>query len=389
MPVASAIHRLAAKAVPPVLHPVLLLALLLGLTACNAPRGAGLESEVLAAQADAEATGVPADFAVYAVTRGSLGLIAGWPSVGLGGGDWIRRQEQPASLLIAPGDLVTVTVWDAQANSILATPGQRVTEMRDMRVSSSGEIFLPFVGDLRIAGMSAQSARERVEERYSDTIPAVQVQLDVTPGRANTANLVAGVASPGVYPLEDRDVTILTLLAMGGGVSPNLNNPQVRLFRGGDVYATALDRLYDDPGLDTTLQGGDRVIVEADERYFLSLGAAGTEAVHPFPQDLVTAIDALSIIGGVSEARADPKAVLILREYPARATRADPAEGPPQTRIVFTVDLTTADGLFSAGNFRIMPGDLVYATESPLPATGSILQIFGSVLGLAERVTGN
>jgi polysaccharide biosynthesis/export protein len=53
--------------------------------------------------------------------------------------------------------------------------------------------------------------------------------------------------------------------------------------------------------------------------------------------------------------------------------------------VVFTLDLTTADGLFSAGQFPILSGDLVYATESRLSSTQSILSVLGSSLGLANQ----
>ncbi|NCO87118.1 MAG: polysaccharide export protein [Rhodobacterales bacterium] len=359
--------------------------LCMALAGCNTPRGAGFQNEVLAASVDADGQEVAPDFAVFSVTRDTLPIIADWPATGARGYNWINRREQPASLIIAPGDTVSITVWDAEENSLITGPGQRVAQLQDMQVSSSGSVFLPFVGELRIAGMSADGARARVEERYLESVPSAQVQLAVRPGRANTANLVAGVASPGVYPLPDRDFTILGLLSQGGGVRAGMVNPQVRLMRGGEIYGTSVARLYAEPGLDTTLVGGDRVIVEEEARYFLSLGAAGSEALHRFPKDTVSALDALSIIGGVSDDRADPKGILILREYPASALSGQ-GRRPPQTRIVFTIDLTSADGLFSAGNFRIMPRDLVYATESPVTATRTIIGLLGASLGLAERV---
>jgi len=365
---------------------MLLLLAALALGGCNMPRGAALQAEVLATPAAADGQEVEPDFGVIPVTRDTLPQIVEWPGVGLGGHDWIRRQEQPASLLIAAGDLVNVTVWDTADNSLITGPGQRAVTLQAMQVSSSGEVFLPFVGDIRLAGMSAATARERIEERYSETIPSAQVQLSVEPGRANTANLVAGVASPGVYPLEDRDVTILSLLSLGGGVNPGLANPQVRLFRGSEVYGISLSRLYDDPDLDTTLTGGDRVIVEAESRAFLSLGAAGSEARHIFPHDVVTALDAITMIGGLNDGRADPQGLLILRDYQVNAVRGDGIAGPPKERMVFIIDLTSADGLFSAGNFRIMPGDLVYATESPLTVAQSVLGLIGNIFGLGRQI---
>lgn len=361
---------------------IVMLCLSMGLAACSLPRGAALQSEVIAAQTDEAGTDI-SDFAVFAVTRASVGHLNGWPTIGARGYNWITRADQPSSLIIAPGDLVNVTVWDADENSLLAGPGQQVAQLQPMRVSSSGSIFLPFVGDMRIAGMSPQSARERIEERYIETTPSAQVQLDVEPGRANTANLVGGVASPGPYPLEGRNVTVLELISMGGGVSGNLTNPQVRLLRGDNIYGTSISRLYDNPRLDSVLRGGDRVIIEEEARYFLSLGAAGRESRHLFPQDHVTALDAMAEIGGVTDNRADPRGILILRDYPHSAVGTAPG-APPKNRMVFVIDLTTADGLFSAGEFHIMSGDLVYATESPLIVGQTVLGVLGSLLNLTN-----
>lgn len=359
------------------------LSLCILLTACGAPRGAGFQSEVLkAADSDTQESVQEADFQVVPVTRETYGAVASWPDVNTTSYSWLGRQRQPASMLLAPGDKVTVTVWDTEDYSLLAGAGQRVAQLQEVEVGADGRIFLPFIGDMRVAGMSQSTMRDRIEEQYAATIPSAQVQVQVEPGRANTANLVAGVGAPGVYPLMDRDVSLLSLVAMGGGVAPQLTNPQVRLFRGNSVYGIALSRLYDDPALDTTVRGGDRIIVEEETRTFLSLGAAGTEALHVFPKEHLSALEALSVIGGVADERANPKGILVLREYDAHAV----GKGPEKERVVFTLDLTTADGLFSAGKFEIMPDDLVYATESPVTATRTILGLLGAAVGLSNRL---
>ena len=88
--------------------------------------------------------------------------------------------------------------------------------------------------------------------------------------------------------------------------------------------------------------------MEEDRRYFLSLGAAGSQSQHRFTQDHLSALDAVSIIGGVESRRGNPGGVLVLREYPANSGAPRTIRGPDQSRVVFTVDLTSADGLFSA-----------------------------------------
>ena len=367
------------------LSPVFLFVLV---AACSSvPRGAGFQSEVLAASNAGELTGedLVYDFAVFEISRDILPTLAHWPQNGSRNHQWINRQVQPASSIIAPGDVLDVAIWDAEENSLLTSAGQRVARLQAIAVNSDGRIFIPFVGNMKVSGMSPQTARAQIETQLIATIPSAQVQISVVPGRANTANLVGGVSAPGVYPLPDRDYTLLSLLAQGGGVRSNIKSAQVQLMRGPDVYGISLERLYADPKLDTTLIGGDLVVVEEDDRYFLSLGATGSEALHNFPKDRVTALDALAIVGGVSDARGDPQGILILREYAMSAVRPDLSSGPPQTRVVFTMDLTTADGLFSAAKFDVQSGDLVYATENPVNAAQTVLSIFGSVLGIAKR----
>jgi polysaccharide export outer membrane protein len=145
-------------------------------------------------------------------------------------------------------------------------------------------------------------------------------------------------------------------------------------------------RLFAEPQRDVTLRGGDKVIVEPDSRSFLSLGAAGEQNVIPFPRDDVSALDAVSLIGGISASRADPGGVLILREYPTRMVRTD-GRGPDRARVVFTIDLTSADGLFSARRFALLPDDVVLATESPVTSVRTVFGLLGQVLGLANRVS--
>ena len=194
---------------------MVLLVLSLALTACNAPRGAGFQSEVLAAS---DATGPNgediSEFGVFEITRDALPIVARWPGTGrAGGGDWIPASNQPANLLIAPGDVLKVSVWDAEDNSLLTTQGQRMAQLQDIQVSADGRIFVPFVGDIRVAGMAPATARKRIEEELVATVPSAQVQLSLAQGRSNTANLVSGVNSPGIYPLPDTDTTVLELIA--------------------------------------------------------------------------------------------------------------------------------------------------------------------------------
>jgi len=357
------------------------LMLLTVLGACTLPRGAALQSEILSSDKVAKN-----QLAVYVVDKSLLPKMAAWPRTGeLRSDGWIARHKGPAGSIIAAGDRLRLSIWDSGENSLLSAPDQKKVAMNEIEVAPDGTIFVPYLDRIYIAGLTKSKARQTIQDRLASIIASAQVQLVVLPGRRNSVDLVGGVAKAGSYPLVDRNFTVLGLISAGGGIPAPLRNPQIRLVRHGKVYVTSAARLFANPRLDTTLRGGDKVIVQEDSRYFLSLGAAGSERQVYFKQDRITALDAMSMIGGVSDTRADPKGILILRTYPKAAVQGDKS-GPSKSRVVFSIDLTSADGLFSAGQFLINPHDLILVTESPVTSVRTVFGLLGSALGIKSRL---
>ncbi len=349
------------------------------LSACvSLPRGAAIQSEVVKGANKPEA-----DFAVYQVTKAFLPSVASWPTTGEEHPGWIDHSRGSNAQIIRPGDTLDLIIWDSAENSLLTVPGQRNANLTGMRVSETGAIFVPYVGKVRVADRTPDSARMLLQRKLEAIVPGSQLQLRMSEGRINSIDLVGGVTAPGSIPMPDNNFSVLGAISAGGGVQAGLQNPQVKLVRGHKIYRTSVSNLYENPDLDTRLRGGDKVIIEADRRYFISLGATGTESQFPFNRDKVSALDALSIIGGVNDSRANPKGVLILREYPSSALRAG-QRGPRQQRVVFTIDLTSSDGLFSAHNFELNSGDLVLATESPVANVRTIFGLVGSAFGIVS-----
>ncbi|TNF60600.1 MAG: polysaccharide export protein [Rhodobacteraceae bacterium] len=371
-------------AAKPLSIPLRLLAgliVLAALASCGAaPRGGPVEAEILAAANDPQA-----DFAVYPVTRAALPMIASWPATGPRALSWIGQGQGDLQQRIRPGDSISLRIWDSGDNSLLTAPEQRSADLADALVSPDGTVFVPYIGKVAVAGKTLDEARADMQRDLEAIVPSAQLQLTLRQGRGNSVDLVGGVARPGSYPLPDPGLSVMGLLAAGGGVSPALNNPQIRLVRGQAIHGTSIERLYANPALDTPLRGGDRIFVEEDRRSFLSLGAAGTEAIHPFPKETLTAIEALAIIGGVNDTRADPRGILVLRDYPQAAVGPS---GPRLPQVVFTLDLTTADGLFAARHFAVQPGDLVMATESPVANLRTVFGLIGSAFGILQSVEG-
>ncbi len=353
------------------------LAVVVVLSACSLPQDAAEERQILRGANDPQAT-----FAVEMVTRVNLKRLASWPNShpvpNLG---WITHSRTSPDPLIEPGDSLDLAIWDNDDTSLLTAPGQKVVQMPGLKVSSTGTVFVPYVDEVYVAKMTPDQARTAIQTKLLSIIPSAQVQLAFAGGSNNSVQVVSGLPKPGTYPLPDRNTTVTELLALAGGLATTTGNPQVNLTRDGKQYRVAAETLLKNPDLNTTLRGGDTIFVEPDQRYFLSLGAAGREAVINFPRDRVTAIDAMALVGGLVSTTANPKGILILRSYPQSDVRHDD-RGPSRDRMVFALDLTTADGLFSAGEFAIQDHDLVLVTQSDLVNTKTIVNLAASLFGV-------
>lgn len=352
----------------------------MSLTACSLPRGAALSSEIIKAKGSDEPS-----FSVVNVSRSNIVQLAGWPVTGWSGRyHWLRSGRGPNSPVIRAGDSLNLVIWDSQDNSLLAPEAEKLVNMPNLVVSPAGTIFMPYLNKVSVVGKTPAQARNLIQESIVTIAATAQVQLSVTPGKQNSVDLVTGVAKPGTYPLPDRNYSILSLLALGGGISPTLRNPLIRLIRDGKTYETPAAALFSDASKNIILRGNDKFLIQEDKRYFTALGATGTESLVYFDKENITAIEALSMIGGLTDNRANLKGVLVLREYPARALRTD-GTGPEMQQVIFVFDLTSADGLFASRNFQINPNDTVLATEAAVTKASTILSIIGSALGIASR----
>lgn len=341
-----------------------------GLAGCGFPAGAPFQAEVLA-EAEAE----DPSFDVVEVSAANLARIEAWPATGWTGHYvWLTAGGGGPTNVIRAGDRIDLSIWDSQENSLLMPAGAKMTEMNGIVVSPGGTIFVPYVGEVIVNGQSPMAARQVVQREIERIAPSAQVQLKLAAGESNSVDLVRGVGRPGTVQLPSRNFTILSLIAQGGGIDPGLDNPLVRLIRNGRSYEIRAEDLFADASRNIAMRGGDKVIVVEDKRFFVAAGATGDKIVE-FDRERITAMEALSMSGGLTETRADPKGILILRDYPDDAVRANGIEGPKLAQVVFTVDLTSADGLFAAREFRVNPGDLVMVTESRMASISQVISL--------------
>lgn len=154
---------------------------------------------------------------------------------------------------LQPGDTVQVTLWGMVEGSHALT------------IDNQGNIVVPGVGPIQLAGVTASQA-PAVVERASRRIYNEGVQVYATPvSTAPTRVLVTGpVSRPGSFAGASDDALIVFLQRAGGIDAARGSYRRVRVVRNGEVVARAdlYDFLREGTLPRINFRNGDAVVVE-------------------------------------------------------------------------------------------------------------------------------
>lgn len=289
---------------------------------------------------------------------------------------------------IRPGDTISVRVWENVDIGILAGVGQRATSLEALRVDQSGDIFVPYVGQVKASGKSPDQLRQDITARLSSQTPDPQVEVARIAGDGAAVSVMGGVRNPGIFPIDNATRRLSAMLARAGGVSTVPDIAQIRVERGGRIGRIWLQDLYDNPALDVALRPDDQIVVEEDRRSFTALGATSGQARVPFNKRDMSALEAIASSGGLDFRNADPTGVFIFRDESAdvanRVLGTHDLVGPQ--RMAYLIDLTRPEGVFAAREFVIHDEDTVYITEAPLASWSRVIAIATATASLGRTV---
>ncbi len=102
---------------------------------------------------------------------------------------------------------------------------------RTVRVNSSGQVSLALVGNVLLAGLSAQRAEELIAGKYAEKyLQNPQVSVFIREFTTQRITIEGAVAKPGIYPVTGQ-VTLLRALALAGGGAAYADLSQIMVFR--------------------------------------------------------------------------------------------------------------------------------------------------------------
>lgn len=364
-------------------RPIALLALASILGACTLPRAGPTKNEIFAGSVQQEG-----DAFVVEVNDRVTRATAVVPALGFS--DAFKNAARLTTDVIRPGDVLGLTIWENVDDGLLAGQATNFTILEEVQVDSAGFIFVPYAGRLRASGNTPQQLREVITAKLEDQTPDPQVEVRRMAGDGATVSLVGAVGAQGVYPIERPTRTLAAMLAQAGGVTIQPEIAQVTVIRGNESGQIWFQDLFDNPRLDIALRGGDRILVEEDQRAFTALGATSTQARVSFESHNLSALEAIAQVGGLISVASDPTGVFIFRNESAEIAgqvlgRTD-LQGAQ--RMIYVLDLTKPNGLFIARDFVIRDDDTLYVTEAPYAQwTKAISLIAGGLTPIADLGT--
>jgi polysaccharide export outer membrane protein len=89
-----------------------------------------------------------------------------------------------------------------------------------LRIDTDGQVTLPFVGRIELAGLTVSDAEKQLTDRLSKFIHHPQIQLIVVESHSQPVSVFGAVRNPGAYQLEGRK-TLAEVLSMAGGLRPD------------------------------------------------------------------------------------------------------------------------------------------------------------------------
>src|SRR5258706_3520189 len=122
-----------------------------------------------------------------------------------------------ADYVIGKNDLLSISLQDVN-------PG--VETVKTARVSESGNISLPLVGQIPAAGYTEAQLEKVIGKKYQDQgiVRDAQVSVVVIEARNRTFQIRGAVARPGQYAIIQSDFRVLDALVLAGDVQiPNID----------------------------------------------------------------------------------------------------------------------------------------------------------------------
>ncbi|MEY4750087.1 MAG: polysaccharide export protein EpsE [Pseudomonadota bacterium] len=264
----------------------------------------------------------------------ALALLAP-ATLALSGRAFAQQVDNRRDYVIGAGDVLRISVY------------QNPDLLMEIRVSETGVISYPLLGQIRLGGLSSTQAERLIADglRNGNFIRNPQVSVNVLQVRGNQAAVLGMVNRPGRYPIEVSGLRLTELIATAGGIAQGgADVVTLTGTRGGRAFRQQVDiatlLMSGDISADPIILNGDTVYVDR-----MPLVYVYGEVQRPGALRLergMTLMQAIAAGGGLTQ-RGSEKGIKLNRRH-AETNRVQEIEPDAQ--------------------FKLQDGDVIYVRPS-------------------------
>jgi polysaccharide biosynthesis/export protein len=180
--------------------------------------------------------------------------------------------ESSSSPRLGVGDLLEISVYNVPELSTKS------------RLGNNGDVYLPLIDYVHLAGLTVEEAQALVEKRLSDGgfVKNPHVSLNVDQSASQGISLLGEVSRPGVYPVIGDSITITHRNQSDKPLTVPLSR-----------------KLSDNPVSNIPISPGDTILVhKADVVYVV--GEVGRPSGFLMDSDSLTVLKAIALAGGTT-----------------------------------------------------------------------------------------
>ena len=375
------------------------------LAACALPAAAPTSQQLEASvgQADFPFHLVPVNSRVVSVLSGFKGPTFG-PS--------FRSKAYAASNSLRPGDVVSLTVYEAGGSTLFPPPASGPTyqvgsvgsggsqntisagasTVPPQVVEADGTVNVPFVGRVKVSGQTPGQVGRKIEQELRGKAVEPQVVVSLVNNATNTATVGGDVNAAKPVALSLRGERLLDVIAAAGGAKHPAYETYVEVVRGDTTGTALLQTVVRNAADNIIIRPNDQIFLMRNARSFAVLGATQKVSQYPFETERVTLAEAIARAGGPIDTVGDPAGIYLFRFEPWSIARqvlsiagvdlSQAGPTPDFVPILYKVGLQAADGYFYAQSIQMRDKDVVLVTNAPATQMQKLLTLARGVSGI-------
>jgi polysaccharide export outer membrane protein len=318
-----------------------------------------------------------------------------------------KKRRYGATNALSRGDAVAITVYEtggqtlfpppsvvagAAATGPIGTVATGASNIPPQVIEADGTVFVPFVGRVKVAGLTPGQAGALIEQDLQGKAVGPQVMVSLVNNIGNSATVGGEVNAAKSVPLSSRGERLLDVIAAAGGAKYPAYETYVQVMRDGKVGNVLLQTIVNNPSENLVVAPHDQIYLTHNPRTYAVLGATQKVALYPFAYEKVTLAEAIAQAGGPIDTIGDPSGIYLFRFEPwsiaknildGAATEKYGANPPPFVPVLYQIDMRDADGYFLTQAVQMRDKDVVLITNAEAVQLQKLLSVVRGFTGIA------